>query len=278
MSEAPKEQPAPAPPIERRRNSVLERLRSRKPTDKARPGAVPPKGRKQAPPPRVQPAPQPPAPPQPAAPQPPAQQPQAEQPSPEGSIMEVLMARAMQSRKDNKPSADPGMAMLQALSHQVQTGQPLKSIEDIVVPHLGEMSSKIHLFLNAMAYHNMFERGSLLAMARWTLEKSLWDDLLQQKLDPTEKLALLQLAIREMDKVTSNLAQFQEGLETGGKGTTSDIETATEKVDRPLSKIEDPTAKALEGTSAVGREIARRLMKGAGDAATKIVNEALKTP
>ena len=194
---------------------------------------------------------------------------------PEGNVLEVLFARAMRNRSDTKPANDPGMAMMQALAHQVQTGQPISQIEDIVVPHLGEMSSKIHLWRNALAYHDMFERGALITLARWTLEKSLWDDLINNRLSPTEKLALLNLAVKESDKIASGLGDYQKNLESGGKGTVADIAMAAEKVDRQSSKVEDPTSKDLEGTSAVGRELARRMLNRAGKASEKIIDEAL---
>lgn len=278
------------PDLPPKKGTVLSQLsikRARRYSDdkKARAGATPPTGPKPAPPPKTlspaqltqaavtpqvtqQVTPQvPPTPPPP---------PGAGEATAEGNILEMLFARALRNRADTKPADDPGMAMLQALAHQVQTGQPLKDIEGIVVPHLGEMASKIHLFLNALAYHNMFERGALLSLARWTLEKSLWEDLINQRLSPVEKLALLQLAIKESDKIQSNLGEYQVNLEKGGKGTAADIESAVEKPDRALHKTEDPGAKDLEGTSPVGRELARRIMGRAGKASEQIVADALK--
>lgn len=280
MKPKPKENPAPA--SSKPKGTVLDQLKSRKgdkyAENKSRPGVAPPHGPKPAPAPRaLSPTelvlPRPPQAPLPPNPIQPTIEEQAE-----GNVLEILFARAMRNRTDTKPADDPGMAMMQALSHQVQHGLPIKELEGIMVPHLGEMSSKIHLWRNAVAYHTMFERGALYALARWTLEKSLWDDLINQRLSPVEKLALLQLAIKEMDKVGDTLGEYQETLESGGKGTAADIESATEKSDRPLSKTEDPSAKDLEGTSPVGRELARRLMSKAEKAANKLVEDALKTP
>ncbi|MGV0949070.1 MAG: hypothetical protein ACOYB3_00050 [Azonexus sp.] len=275
------------PPRPKEKGTVLDRLRIRKAEQaalkKARPGATPPTGHKPAPPPRalspaellLKPTPQ----------VPPQVQPPPAQPVPpppgqeeEGSVLEILFARAMRNRTDAKPADDPGMAMLQAITHQVQTGKPIKDIENVMVGHLGEMTSKIHLYRNAMAYHTMFERSALLSLARWTLEKSLWEDLINQRLTPVEKLALLNLSIKENDKIQDTLGSFQEQLENDGKGNTADIETATEKVDRPLKKVEDPTIKDLVGTSPVGRELARRLLSKAGKASEHIVADALKKP
>ena len=261
---------APQPSKSKPKGTVLDQLKIRRAEQaalakKARPVAAVLSVQKSQPPPQpTQPA-------QPAQPLPVAGEQTAE-----GNLLEILFARALRNRTDTKPGDDPGMAMLQALAHQVQTGQPLKDIENVVVPHLGEMSAKIHLFLNAMAYHNMFERGSLLSLARWTLEKSLWEDLIQQKLSPIEKLALLQLAIKEMDKVQDNIGDFQGTLDKGGKGTASDIESATQRSDKTLQKIADPAAKLLDGTSATGRELARRILHQAGQNAEKIVEDTLK--
>ena len=163
---------------------------------------------------------------------------------------------------------------MQAITHQIQTGQPLKDIEDVVVPHLGEMTSKLHLVLATTAYHNI-ERGSLYTLARWTLEKSLWEDLINQKLTPDEKLCLLQLAIRESDKIQGNLQGYLASLEKSGKGNVSDIETAVDKPDRALSRAEDLSSRELDGTSAVGRELARRILDRAGKASEKLVEKAI---
>lgn len=181
----------------------------------------------------------------------------------------------MRNRTDTKPADKPGVAMLNAVMHQFQHGQPLKAIEDIVIQHLGEMASKIHLVRNVTAYHDM-ERRALYAHVCSVLEDALWDDLINQRLTPSEKLALLQLAIRENDKIDGRLGNFGHDLEKSGKGTGQDIESAVEKPDRILHKVEDPNAKELEGTSPIGRELARRLMDRAGKSSEKIVQEALK--
>lgn len=289
MSEPPKEQtPAPTPPPSKpkKKRTVLEQLKIRSKERATGAANVPRPGVKLPTVPKSPPAPKTLAPAELiAAAQPPvlvnpAPPVNAEAPDTpiEGSVLELLFARAMRARSDTKPANDPGMAMIQALGHQVQHGQPLKDIEDIVVPQLGEMSSKIHLFLNALAYHNMFERGSMLSLARWTLEKSLWEDLIGQKLSPVEKLALLQLAIKEMDKVTTNLGAFQHSLEGGGKGTANDIESASQRADRTLVKIVDPNAKDLVGTTPIGRELARRMADKAAKAGEKLVAESMKKP
>lgn len=199
-------------------------------------------------------------------------------PEPEDrDVLEVLMSKAVVDRSSTKPSEDTGMAMLQAIAYQIQTGKPIKDIEGVVIPHLGEMSSKIHLWRSASAYHNMFERGALYAQARWTLEKSLWDDLMNSKLSPGEKLELLTLSIKENDKIQAGLGSYQAGLEDVGRGTTADIEGAAERADRTLIKVDDPTKKHLDGTSSTGRELARRILDSAGKNADKIVAEALKS-
>lgn len=178
---------------------------------------------------------------------------------------------------DTKPADDPGIAMQQAITHLFQSAKPIKDIEDIVLPHLSEMSSKIHLVRSTNAYHQI-ERGALYNLVRWTLEKLLWEDLINNKLTPAEKLCLLQLAIKEADKIQDFLGGYQHDLEKGGKGSSADVEAAREKSDRALTKIEDPTSKDLDGTSAVGRELARRVLERAGKAAEALVTETLKKP
>lgn len=284
MSTKSSEKP-PQPSKPKPKRNVLEQLRIRQ-RDQAeiakasRAGATPPALPKPPAPPRALSPAQlaaaaAPAPP-PAQPPPPPQPPPGGEQQAEGNVLEILFARAMRNRSDTKPADDPGMAILQSLTHLIQHGKPLKTIEDIIIPHLGESPSKRQLFRNAMRYHNVFERGSLLALARWTLEKSLWEDLINQRLSPVEKLALLQLAIKEMDKVQDGLDNDDD--EDTSKGSAADIEAAAERSDRPLTKTVDPTSKDLEGTSPVGRELARRLVDRAGKAAEKLVEETLKKP
>lgn len=292
MSKPQSDQPAgAAQPQKGRIVTALSIKRARRYADNKAPkppGATPPTSTKPAPPPKVlspaelvgkptqqvtpQVTPQVPTPPPPTPPIPPIPPLEAE-----GSILDILFARAFKGRMDTKPADDPGIAMLQSIVHQMQHGQPLKAIEDIVVPQLGEMASKIHLIRNVSAYHDI-ERRALYAEVCWMLEKALWKHLVNQELTPAEKLALLELSIKENDKINGRLADFAKDLEKSGKGNTADVESAREKVDRVLTKVEDPTAKDLQGTSSVGRELARRVLDRAGKAAEALVEEALKKP
>lgn len=170
------------------------------------------------------------------------------------------------------------MSLVQSISHQIQTGQPLKLLEAETEKFLGEFTAKSHIWKTALAYHDIFERGALYVQARWILEKNLWEDLVNSRLSPAEKLALLQLCIKESDKIKEGASKTQDDMESAGKGTTGDISSTTERADRTLDKTTDPTVKHLDGTSPVGRELARRLLDTAGKNAEKIVADAIKTP
>lgn len=193
----------------------------------------------------------------------------------EGNVLEQLFTMSLRRSDTVKPAQDTGMQLVQAIAASVTQAQPVSRLDTTMLPHLGEMSAKIHLMLNALNYHNLFERGALYSLARWTLEKGLWQDLMSGNLAPVEKLALLQLATKEMDKVEARLGAYKENLETSGRGTTGDIQTTAERVDRSVTKEDNSELKELEGTSPVGREVTRRLLDKAAKALDKKVQEAI---
>ena len=235
------------------------------------------------------PLPPPPVVPQPKAPAPPLTPtqlqapapPQGAQPAPpaeverEAKLLEQLFTKSLRRSETVAPANDIGMKLIQAIAINVAEAKPISEIDLSLVPHLGEMQSKLHLMLQAIQYHNAMERLAMYSLLRWTLEKGLWNDLLNDKLSPAEKLALLGMAIKETDKCEQSAAKSKESLEESGQGTGSDIQTTVEKVDRSV-KVEDTAAtKELEGTSAVGRELTRRLLDTAAKAANQKVKEAL---
>jgi hypothetical protein len=269
MKEIPKEIQTPVPPKPKRKETVLDKLKARRKTPL--PGAERPN------------VPVPVKPPTPLSPAeltagvaPPPPPPQADPQAEEGSALEVLYARALRDHATVKPADDKGMSMLQAVALQVRSGQPLKSIDGVLVPNLSDLQAKIQLLQNASIWHEAFERMPMLSLARWVLEKTLWDDLINGKLTPSEKLTMLVHAIKELEKNNNKLDEFQGNAEHGGKGASADVGATTTKADKTLVKVADPTLKDLEGTSPVGRELARRLISKAGLAAEKLVQDALK--
>lgn len=279
MKDKPKEQPVPQPPKPKRKGTVLDQLKIRRAEQaalkKLQFGATPPTGPKPVSPPKtLTPAELKVAPPV-AAQVPPPPRPPPDAPVVEGSVLETAAAKMLHNRVSTPSSADTGMELIQAISHLIQTGQPLKSLEASTEKFLGEITAKTHIWQTALAYHDIFERGALYAQARWGLEKSLYDDLVNNRLTPQEKLALLQMCVRETDKIKEGAARYQGNMEDTGKGSAGDIAGSTERADRTLEKVDDPTVKHLAGTSSTGRELARRLLDTAGKNAEKIVADAL---
>lgn len=274
------------PPKPKRKGTVLDQLKIRRAEQaalkKLQFGATPPTGPKPIPPPKtltpaelkatspvvVQAPPTPPA----------AVVFAAPAPDEGGSILEMAAAKMLRHRISMPSSTDTGMELIQSISLQIQTGQPLKTLEVSTEKFLGEITAKTHIWQTALAYHDIFERGALHVQARWFLEKSLWEDLVNNRLTPPEKLALLQLCVRETDKIKEGAARFQGSLESSGKGSAGDIAVSTERADRTLEKVDDPTVKHLAGTSSTGRELARRLLDTAGKNAEKIIADALAKP
>jgi hypothetical protein len=197
------------------------------------------------------------------------------EPEREGKVLEQLFTMSLRRNENVKPAEDVGMKLVQAIAEAVSQAKPVSELDSTMLPHLGEMSSKIHLMLNALNYHTMFERIKLHALVRWTLEKSLWQDLMNNQLSPVEKLALLQLSIKEMDKAESRITDAKDDLDSSGRGTMADIQSTAERVDRSVAKEDNTALKELEGTSAVGREIARRLLDKASKVLDKRVKEAI---
>lgn len=282
MKDKPKEQPVPQPPKPKRKGTVLDQLKIRRAEQaalkKLQFGSVPPTGPKPVSPPKtltpaelkvtppvVAQVPPPPLPPMPILDE-------------EGSVLEIAVAKMLRNRTDMPSSKDTGMELIQSISLQIQTGQPLKILEALTEKFLGEITAKTHIWQTALAYHDIFERGALYAQSRWYLEKSLYEDLVKNILTPAEKLALLQMCVRETDKIKEGAARFQGSLESSGKGSAGDIAVSTERADRTLEKVDDPTVKHLAGTSSTGRELARRLLDTAGKNAEKIVADALAKP
>ena len=193
----------------------------------------------------------------------------------EKNVLEQLFTMALRRGDQLKPAEDTGIKLVQSIAELVIQAKPVSALDSTMLPHLGEISAKMHLMLNALNYHNLFERGAMYALARWTLEKSLWQDLMNNELSPVEKLSLLQLSIKEMDKVQANIGTYKDDLDSSGKGTSADIQSTSERVDRSVAKEDNTASKELEGTSAQGREVARRLLDKASKVLDKTVKEAI---
>lgn len=195
----------------------------------------------------------------------------------EGKVLEQLFTQALRRTEALKPAEDTGMKLIQAISHSISNAEPVGKLDALMLPHLGEMASKAHLMLMALNYHNIVERVSLYSMARWTLEKGLWNDLIQGAMSPVEKLALLQLTIKEMDKAQVLATDYKETMESGGRGTTADVQATSEKMDRAVKKEDLAAVKELEGTTPVGREVVRRMLDKANTALQRMVQASNAT-
>jgi hypothetical protein len=184
-------------------------------------------------------------------------------------ILDGLFAKAF-DRWMKKEEADKGVSAIAKVVSFIQSGRSLKELEAELVPLLSEQASKSNL-LQATMYNHQMERVALHWSSRWDLERSLWEDLREQKLTPREKIALLKLSTVEAKDAADYINKA-----SGQFTPMTEVEPTIEKAGKhSASKALAEKKKEFEGTTPQGREIIRRFTFKAKQAAEKLVSAEL---
>jgi hypothetical protein len=180
-------------------------------------------------------------------------------------ILDGLFAKAF-DRWMKKEEANKGVSAIAKVVSHIQSGRSLKELEAELVPLLSEQQSKSSL-LQATMYNHQMERVALHWSSRWDLERSLWEDLREQKLTPREKIALLTLSTREAKDAAEYINKAN-----GAFTPMTEVEPTIEKAGKhSASRALTDKKKEFEGTTPQGREIIRRFTFKAKQAADKLV-------
>ena len=162
------------------------------------------------------------------------------------------------SNDGGQPAAD-SIKRLTGVINSIQTQQPLADMQEELAPLLGELQAKVNVVEGVVAVHQL-DRAPLWLALRHHLETQLLEDLVQRRLSPEDKIAVLKMAMVESDKIVDYLNKFANPL--------SNVSEIIERADRNLHGDEMKRLQAeVAGTTQQGREGIRRLTNKARNVA-----------
>lgn len=194
----------------------------------------------------------------------------ADLPKNDKEVLNKLFGQAME-RWTKKKDASKGVELISDVVSRIQSGQPLSDLQVNLGPLLNEQSAKASVVQSAILNHQL-ERLALHFDMRWFLERDLWQELREMKLNAAEKLVLLKLSCIEADKAAEYINNANPNFQL-----PQDIEATVDKATKSVStQATALNRKEFEGTTPQGREVIRRLTFKAKQAANKII-ETKKT-
>ncbi|MHC4332497.1 MAG: hypothetical protein ACYSUV_01955 [Planctomycetota bacterium] len=189
-------------------------------------------------------------------------------PKTEKDILNNLFSQAF-ARWTKRSESNRGVESIAEVVSHIQGGTSLKEMQDNLSQVLGEQQSKATL-LQATMFNHQMERVALHWDMRWQLERDLWQDLREQKMNVAEKLALLKLSCCEAEKSADYINDHSTSFTP-----LQEVEPVVERASKPATdKDRVAQRKEFEGTTPQGREIIRRMTAKAKSVSEKIVEKA----
>jgi hypothetical protein len=155
---------------------------------------------------------------------------------------------------------DPALEMLTQMISALSSGQGLDHLKPKITQLLSGQGEQSELVNNLLVAHDVTRLPGYLK-ARFTVEKYLFDCLGRNDLTPAEALAFLKLTKEEIDIITQRVR--------GGATSVRDVSALVDKADVLNRLSEQQLVDKFSKTTAVGREILRKV----GYRLTKLVGK-----